>query len=52
MNERPAVLILGGTAEAVALAEQASARFDVTYSLAGRTRAPALPGEIEIAHQG
>ena len=52
MNERPAVLILGGTAEAVALAEKASARFDVTYSLAGRTRAPALPGDVATRSGG
>ncbi|GCE91156.1 precorrin 6x reductase [Komagataeibacter diospyri] len=40
------VLVLGGTTEARALyglLEQAGARFDVTVSLAGATRAPVLP---------
>ncbi|MHC0614485.1 cobalt-precorrin-6A reductase [Komagataeibacter oboediens] len=40
------VLVLGGTTEARALyglLEQAAARFDVTVSLAGATRAPVLP---------
>jgi precorrin-6A/cobalt-precorrin-6A reductase len=45
------LLILGGTAEAVALAEAAHARFGaplaVTSALAGRTRSPRLPpGEV------
>ncbi|NVN36228.1 cobalt-precorrin-6A reductase [Komagataeibacter swingsii] len=40
------VLVLGGTTEArqlYGLLEQAGARFDVTVSLAGATRAPVLP---------
>ena len=52
MNARPSpkkVLILGGTAEAAALARALAeeARVAVTTSLAGRTRAPAeLPGAV------
>jgi precorrin-6A/cobalt-precorrin-6A reductase len=45
----PRVLILGGTAEAVALAEACVARrgLEVISSLAGRTRTPVLPpGEV------
>lgn len=40
------VLVLGGTTEARALAARLAARADLrlTYSLAGRTAAPALPG--------
>jgi precorrin-6A/cobalt-precorrin-6A reductase len=40
------VLVLGGTGEALELARRLSARpyLRVTYALAGRTRAPALPG--------
>jgi precorrin-6A/cobalt-precorrin-6A reductase len=37
------VLVLGGTGEARALAGRLAARMRVTLSLAGRTRAPALP---------
>jgi precorrin-6A/cobalt-precorrin-6A reductase len=43
------ILILGGTAEAVALAQACAARpgFEVISSLAGRTRSPVLPaGEV------
>jgi precorrin-6A/cobalt-precorrin-6A reductase len=49
MAERSKVLILGGTAEAAALARELAEdpRLAVTTSLAGRTRAPAeLPGEV------
>ncbi len=52
MTARPnptSVLILGGTAEAAALARALAedARVSVTTSLAGRTRAPAeLPGAV------
>jgi precorrin-6A/cobalt-precorrin-6A reductase len=49
------LLILGGTAEAVALAGACTARpeFEVISSLAGRTRAPALPpGEVRIGGFG
>ena len=49
MAEPTKILILGGTAEAAALARALAedARVAVTPSLAGRTRAPAeLPGEV------
>jgi precorrin-6A/cobalt-precorrin-6A reductase len=51
------LLILGGTAEAAALARGASARFGdalrVTSSLAGRTQRPgSLPGQIRIGGFG
>ena len=51
------LLILGGTAEAAALARDASARFGdalrVTSSLAGRTERPgSLPGQIRIGGFG
>jgi precorrin-6A/cobalt-precorrin-6A reductase len=49
------LLILGGTAEAVALARACAGRpaLEVISSLAGRTRAPALPpGEVRIGGFG
>jgi precorrin-6A/cobalt-precorrin-6A reductase len=51
------VLILGGTAEAAALARAAAARFgdtiSVTTALAGRTRRPGpLPGQVRIGGFG
>jgi precorrin-6A/cobalt-precorrin-6A reductase len=49
------LLILGGTAEAVALAEACAGRFglEVISSLAGRTRAPTLPpGEVRTGGFG
>jgi precorrin-6A/cobalt-precorrin-6A reductase len=52
MSSRKAILILGGTAEAAALAEQASSRFDITYSLAGRTANPALPDHVAVRTGG
>lgn len=52
MTSRKAVLVLGGTAEAAALAEQASGRFDITYSLAGRTANPVLPGNVTVRTGG
>lgn len=50
-SDKPRVLILGGTAEAAALARALvdgfSDQLDITTSLAGRTRAPtALPGRV------
>lgn len=50
-SSKPHVLILGGTAEAAALAralfEGHRDRLEITTSLAGRTRAPAaLPGQV------
>ncbi len=55
MGERTKVLILGGTAEAAALARRLAgeARVSVTTSLAGRTRAPAaLPGAVRVGGFG
>jgi precorrin-6A/cobalt-precorrin-6A reductase len=52
---RPAVLIVGGTAEARELAERLAARpgLRVVSSLAGRVRDPALPpGEVRIGGFG
>lgn len=55
--ERRTVLILGGTAEAVALADRLVGEwgdhFDVLTSLAGRTQAPgALAGEVRVGGFG
>ena len=47
MNDRPRVLILGGTGDGRALATEAAGRFTITYSLAGRTREPVLPDAVE-----
>ncbi|MGB0632629.1 MAG: cobalt-precorrin-6A reductase [Alphaproteobacteria bacterium] len=52
MADRPKVLILGGTAEAVALSNAAAPTFDITYSLAGRTRAPSLPDNVAVRSGG
>jgi precorrin-6A/cobalt-precorrin-6A reductase len=55
MAERTKMLILGGTAEAAALARALAeeARLSVTTSLAGRTRAPAaLPGAVRAGGFG
>ena len=52
MADRPHVLVLGGTAEAVALANAAARRFDVTYSLAGRTQSPSLPDNVTVRTGG
>ena len=52
MADRPKVLILGGTAEAVELASTAAANHDITYSLAGRTRTPALPADVTVRSGG
>jgi precorrin-6A/cobalt-precorrin-6A reductase len=55
--ERRAVLVLGGTAEAVKLADRLMTewgdRFDVVTSLAGRTQAPGrMPGEVRVGGFG
>lgn len=55
--DRPCVLVLGGTAEAVALADRLFAqwgdRFDIVTSLAGRTQTPgAVPGEVRVGGFG
>ena len=52
MSDRPLVLILGGTAEAIDLANRAAEKWDVTYSLAGRTKDPALPAGVSIRTGG
>ena len=52
MAGRPRVLILGGTAEAVALANRAAAAFDIVYSLAGRTSSPSLPTGVGVRTGG
>jgi precorrin-6A/cobalt-precorrin-6A reductase len=52
MGDRQRVLILGGTAEAVDLANRAAEQSDVSYSLAGRTRDPALPRNVSIRKGG
>ncbi len=55
MTEPVKLLILGGTGEAVALAERAAAdpRLEVITSLAGRTRHPAaVPGRLRIGGFG
>lgn len=55
-NRRPRVLILGGTAEAAALADILTTNtngLDVVTSLAGRTEAPAnLPGAVRVGGFG
>ncbi len=55
--ERRVILVLGGTAEAVLLADRLMAewgeRFDIVTSLAGRTRAPVTaPGEVRVGGFG
>lgn len=56
MNDRThrgrRVLVLGGTGEAVALTTEAAARCEIVYSLAGRTRNPALPDGVTIRTGG
>lgn len=52
MNDRPRVLILGGTGDGRALATEAAGNFAITYSLAGRTRDPALPDAVETRTGG
>lgn len=56
-RERRVVLVLGGTAEAVSLADRMIAdwgdRFDVVTSLAGRTQTPGTtPGEVRVGGFG
>ena len=52
MSEKRHVLILGGTGEAVQLADRAARDWLVTYSLAGRTQAPTLPSSVEVRSGG
>ena len=46
------ILVLGGTKEAVWLAEQLSASVQVVYSLAGKTSAPILPKNCQVRSGG
>lgn len=52
MNKRPRILILGGTGEAISLTTEAATRFDIVYSLAGRTINPALPEGVTVRSGG
>ena len=52
MSEKRHVLVLGGTGEAVKLADRAARDWRVTYSLAGRTQAPSLPSSVEVRSGG
>jgi precorrin-6A/cobalt-precorrin-6A reductase len=53
MKDRPHLLILGGTADAAALAAILDGRLRITNSLAGRTGHPvALPGTIRVGGFG
>ena len=48
MADRPHILILGGTSEAVDVAEELAGRCSITYALAGRTERPALPADCKV----
>jgi len=52
MRDRLKILVLGGTGDAVALATEAAAKFDIIYSLAGRTSHPTLPDGVTIRTGG
>lgn len=52
MAEKPHILILGGTQDAVSLAAPAAQDYRVTYSLAGRTARPRLPENVELRTGG
>lgn len=52
MPDLPRVLVLGGTGDGRALATEAAGNFAITYSLAGRTRDPALPAAVETRTGG
>lgn len=52
MSDKPHVLVLGGTGEAVKLADRATRDWRVTYSLAGRTQAPSLPSSVTVRSGG
>ena len=53
MTEKAQVLILGGTRDALDLAEALDGRFDVVTSLAGRTSTPAQPkGRLRVGGFG
>ena len=52
MPDRPHILILGGTAEALRLTQAIVDHHAVTYSLAGRTRSPTLPEGAAVRRGG
>ncbi len=52
MRDRLKILVLGGTGDAVALATEAAEKFEITYSLAGRTSHPALPDGVTLRTGG
>lgn len=52
MRDRLRILILGGTGDAVALATETAEKFAITYSLAGRTKDPALPAGVTFRTGG
>lgn len=52
MAELPRLLILGGTAEAVAVAQRAADKYAVYYSLAGRTKTPVIPEGVTVRRGG
>lgn len=52
MADAPRILVLGGTAEAVGLAEALAGRCRVSYALAGRTRRPSVPAGAELVRGG
>lgn len=52
MNDRPRLLILGGTGDARALAAETAEKYATTYSIAGRTRDPALPAGVTVRSGG
>ena len=52
MAERPRLLILGGTTEAVEVAQRAAAKYAIVYSLAGRTKTPVIPEGVKFRKGG
>ena len=50
--EFPHILVLGGTTEALEVADTLSRRCRVTYSLAGRTLAPSVPSSVRTLTGG
>ena len=52
MAERPRLLILGGTTEAVEVAQRAAAKYAIVYSLAGRTKTPVIPEGVKVRRGG
>ena len=52
MADRPRLLVLGGTAEAVAFVRLATPAYEIIYSLAGLTRNPSIPPSITVRSGG